>query len=326
MRDPAFFFQPAIYEHAAAVIDKTPWQVSRDEELLVSAHAAAYERYHHTPITVGIDIYNLEAEAYGAVVDPTQGFGIPTITKPLFKDAAQLLTLAPMQPETDGRLAMFVRAGQRLQQTFPEADVRIPVSGPFSMASILLGFEAMLLASMIHPEVLQIGLLHLAELQSVFLQAIHQAGLKPTLFESAATPPLISPELFHQVELPALKKLVALVQQMQGTPPALIMGGDTALLVQDLCSIGAGYLICPPETDQALFMQQMVAFPEIMIRINMQSGVVSAGTRQEIEEEVNRVLRLADGRKSVCIGTGVVPYETPMENIFYISELLQQHA
>ena len=34
---------PSVYEHAAAVIGRSPWEVSRDRELLFQAHAAADE-------------------------------------------------------------------------------------------------------------------------------------------------------------------------------------------------------------------------------------------------------------------------------------------
>ena len=74
---------PSVYEHAAAVIGRTPWDVSRDAELLFAAHAAAYRLYRHTPIMPGIDIYNLEAEAYGGVVRQPQGVGIPAIARPI---------------------------------------------------------------------------------------------------------------------------------------------------------------------------------------------------------------------------------------------------
>ncbi|HPN33270.1 MAG TPA: uroporphyrinogen decarboxylase family protein [bacterium] len=326
MRDPALFFQPAVYEHAAAVIHRTPWEVSRNEDLLYQAHAAAYELYHHTPVTVGIDIYNPEAEAYGAQVTPTEGFGIPTITVPLFHDPTQLLELEPFDPNTAGRIGMLIRVGQRLKARFPEADVRIPVSGPFSMASVLLGFETLLYAALVKADLLAQGLQRLAVYQRGFLQAIQDAGLKVTLFESAATPPLISPDIFTQIELPALSQLVALAGRIQGFTPALIIGGDTALLVNELCSTGATYLICPAETDQQQFLDKAKAHPEVMIRINMISRIVSEGTREEIAGEVRRMLALAAQREKVCIGTGVLPYETPKENVFYISELLQQNG
>jgi hypothetical protein len=32
---------PSVYEHAAALIGRTPWEVSRDPELLYAAHAEA---------------------------------------------------------------------------------------------------------------------------------------------------------------------------------------------------------------------------------------------------------------------------------------------
>ena len=76
---------PSVYEHAAAVIGRTPWEVSRDPELLFAAHAEAYRVYRQTPIMPGIDIYNLEAEAYGGVVENPGGFGIPAISRPMLR-------------------------------------------------------------------------------------------------------------------------------------------------------------------------------------------------------------------------------------------------
>jgi hypothetical protein len=61
-------FCPSVYEHAARVIGRTPGEVSRDGVLLSKGHIEAYRLYRHRPIVVGIDIYDLEAEAYGATV------------------------------------------------------------------------------------------------------------------------------------------------------------------------------------------------------------------------------------------------------------------
>ena len=52
-------FEPATYEHAARLIGMTPWKVSRSRDLMVQGHIKAFETYHHTPVVVGIDIYNL---------------------------------------------------------------------------------------------------------------------------------------------------------------------------------------------------------------------------------------------------------------------------
>ena len=81
----------------------------RDEELLFAAHAAAYRLYRHTPIMPGIDIYNLEAEAYGGVVQNPGGIGIPAISRPICASATDLLRLRPLNPRTDGRIPMAIR-------------------------------------------------------------------------------------------------------------------------------------------------------------------------------------------------------------------------
>jgi hypothetical protein len=68
-------FSPSVYEHAAFLIGRTPWEVSRDADLLFQAHAEAFRCYRHAPVVVGIDIYNLEAEAYGGVIERPRGTG-----------------------------------------------------------------------------------------------------------------------------------------------------------------------------------------------------------------------------------------------------------
>lgn len=103
-------FSPSIYEHAAFLLGRTPWEVSRSAELLFQAHALAYRTYQHSPIVVGIDIYNLEAEAYGCIVERPGGHGIPAITRPLFHSLAETRTLQPFDPATAGRIPRVLAA------------------------------------------------------------------------------------------------------------------------------------------------------------------------------------------------------------------------
>ena len=43
-------FTPAVYEHAARFVNRTPWEVSRDPELLFEGHRRAYLQYRHQVI------------------------------------------------------------------------------------------------------------------------------------------------------------------------------------------------------------------------------------------------------------------------------------
>ena len=66
-------FMPAIYEHKAWFIDSTPSMVSRDTELLTQALLKEHELIGADALTVGIDVYNLEAEAAGCKVTFYEG-------------------------------------------------------------------------------------------------------------------------------------------------------------------------------------------------------------------------------------------------------------
>ena len=129
-------FCPSVYEHAARVIGKSPWEVSRDLGLLAKAHIEAYRLNQHRPVVVGIDIYNLEAEAYGAVVGRAAGNAIPAIREYPCSSVKELLGLEPFDPKTAGRIPMVIEAAKRVHDSCPDADVRIPLSGPFSLAAI----------------------------------------------------------------------------------------------------------------------------------------------------------------------------------------------
>ncbi len=303
-------FSPSVYEHAAHIIGRTPWEVSRDGELLYEAHATAWRRYHHSPIVVGVDIYNLEAEAYGATVGRPDGHGIPAISGHICEKMMDVLMLKPLDAQADGRIPAFLDVAERLARDLPEADVRVPVSGPFSIASNLVGFETLLMATIAEPEGAISALRYLAEVQVDLVKAIAKRGLDIAFFESAAAPPLISPGLFRDVELPALTAVIRGAEKAVGHPVPCVIGGDTLPILDGMLETGTGYLICPCETDQPAFMEAMEPHPEVMVRVNTRPEIVSEGNLESVYAEVDRVMELACSREKSCIGTGALPYET----------------
>jgi uroporphyrinogen decarboxylase len=314
---------PSVYEHAAFLIGRTPWEASRDGELIFEAHAEAYRRYRQTPIMPGIDIYNLEAEAYGGVVEKPGGVGVPAINKPTLGSAYELTTLKPLNPQRDGRIPTIIDVARRLQQEFPEAVIRVPVSGPFSIASNLVGFEKLLYDVATEPERVASGLMHLVDGQVAFAEGLKAAGVDVAFFESAACPPLLSPKSFREIELPALKSVMARIGEVVGHPIPCIIGGDTTPIVEDMLSTGTGYLACPFETDQEAFMRKVWDRTDVMIRINSDVELISRGTHEQICADADRIIRLAEGRENVCMGTGALPYETPPENVLMVMEYVR---
>ena len=317
-------FAPSVYEHCALLIGRTPWEVSRDPDLLFEAQAEGFRRYRHGPVVVGVDIYNLEAEAYGAEVVEPAGCGIPAVTRPICRGPADVSALTPLDPAAAGRVPMVIEVAARLRAALPAADVRVPVSGPFSIAAGLMGFEALLCLVCLRPAEARDALTHLVEGQVRFCRAVRDAGLDVAFFESAAAPPLLSPAQFRSVELPALKAAITGAAEVVGHPVPCVIGGDTTPILPDILATGTRYVICPAETDQAAFLAALADRPDVMVRVNMSPAVTAGGTWDDIRAEVDRVLDLVDGRDRACLGTGALPYETPPRNVEMIRDYVQQ--
>ena len=317
---------PAIYEYAARLIGVTPWEASRSKELMIEAHAEAYRRYAHSPILVGIDVYNVEAEAYGAIIPQPAGAGIPSITVHPCSATSDIPELNPLNPAADGRIPLVIKAARALTALLPGANVKIPVSGPFSLASNLVGFENLLCDCITAPDDVAAALSFLVEGQVAFVKAIHAAGIGVTTFESAATPPLLSPEMFRDIALPALKRLLQEAGEILGENISCIIGGNTLPILDYLMETRPGYVICPSETDQNAFMHRMAQWPEVMVRVNMVPGIIARGDPKEIRQEADRVWALAAGRENACIGTGVIPYETDPETVLDLLQYVKQKS
>lgn len=313
-------FEPAVYEHAARLIGETPWAVSRDADLLFKAHATAWRRYRHRPVTVGIDLYNVEPEAYGAEIARPDGNGMPSAAAPIGDSAERLLALPPLDPFASGRLPMVLDTAARLAAALPEATVAVPISGPFSVAAHLVGLENLLCETLVAPDTVRQALAHLVEGQTALCHAIAERGLGITIFESAATPPMLAPDTFVQVEIPALTALVHAATQATGVAPACILGGNTTPVLDVLLATGAGALICPCETDQVAFMTVMIAHPQVAVRVNMNPAPVSRNDWPAIHAELNRARALAAAHPNACIGAGAIPYETTPETVLAMIE------
>ncbi len=313
----------AVYEHAAALIGAGLWEASRSEELIFASHAKAYETYNHAPIVVGIDIYNLEAEALGATVTSGGPNAIPAIMDHPYSSLDDLLSLGDFDPSA-GRIPIVLGAAKRIAEKHPDADVRIPVAGPFSIAFNLVNLETLLCAIMADPQKGSAALARLAEIQVDFCREIHKCGLDIALFESAATPPMLSPAAFEQIELPVLKDLLVQAAGIVGHPLPCIIGGDTTPILEAMLSTGTGYVVCPAETNQEAFMEIMARHEDIIVRVNMDSGVMSRGRTDEIRAEIRRIIELIGDRDKCCIGTGAIPYETPVEAILGAKEYLAE--
>jgi len=217
----------------------------------------------------------------------------------------------------------MLSVGQRLRREFPEADVRLPVGGPFSIAFNLRGINNLCMDAALCPEKVAKLLMRLAENQAVLCRAVVKAGLDVAFFESAAAPPMLSPKQFHELEMPALRRVMEIAAECAGHPVPCIMGGNTYPVLDDILSTGTSYLACNVETDQAAFVERVWrTHPHVTVRVNLDPCVVACRDRERICRGVDRVLEIVGGRTNCMMGTAAMPLETPPENVRLIRQYL----
>jgi len=307
---------PVIYEHAARCAGLTPWAASRDAAALADAHLAAWRIYRHTPVTLGIDLYNPEPEAFGASVGEPSGSTVPVIGQHPLADAAGLAALPPLDPQRAGRLPLILAAIARLRAALPaEVAISVPVQGPVSCAAGLLSMERLVMAAQDDPEALAAGLQHLATALSPWIRAIAASGAGVTVFDSAAAPPMLSPRLFRRVAAAPLAAVVACAAQTVGRPPFLVVGGDITPIAADLAATGCGGMIVPAETDQARCLAALAAHPRLRLRLNLPVGVVVGDDPVAYAAAIERARALAATRPGCVIGSGVLPWDADPRTI-----------
>jgi uroporphyrinogen-III decarboxylase len=314
-------FTPVVYEHAAKFIGRRPWEVSRSADLLVEAHAAAYAVYRHAPVVAGIDVYNVEAEAYGAVVGASRENEVPSVVGHLCQGAADLCRLVWPDAAGSGRFPMIMEAAARLKEECPGAEVRIPLSGPFSIACALVGFQGILTEVLTDPDTVAAALRYLAAGQLEVCRTFASRGFRVIFFDSAASPPIISSDSFRSVVLPALREMIAGVRSLTNESPPLIIGGDTAGILEDLLRTGTEYVICPAETDRQAFMEVMKKYPSVTVRMNTPARLFASDDREALRAELEYLAKLAGGRPATVLGSGVLPYDADPSMVRFAQEL-----
>ena len=315
-------FCPGIYEHAAALIGRSPWEVSRSTDLLVEAHHAAWTSYGHRLVVVGIDVYNVEPEALGAEVGEPPGNNVPAIGRHPLEELGDLTNLPAFNARV-GRFPMILDAARALVPLCTGAEVRVPVCGPMAFANGLLGMENLLIGLMEDPQAAMETLDRLVSHQTGYLRAIAEAGVRPVFFESGTTPPLMSAAMFEEIEVPLLKRLFETAFAIFGERPPCIIGGDAAPIARAFLETEPGYVIAPSETDQAGFMNIASAFPNTHVRVNMAATLLASGDWQSLEQEARRAAGLAASRPNSSVGCGVVPFEAAPETIRHLRAFIE---
>lgn len=321
-------FVPAVYEHKARLIGRSPSEVCRSLDLLLEALERELELYDPDALTVGVDVYNVEAEAAGCAV---RYFGagpdVPAVAAPLLRGPGDLGRLGRLDPGRDGRMPLFVEAAARLHKARGrDLVVRGALTGPFSLASAVAGAEELLVATIEDPAFVR-KLIEWAAGVAVDLgRAFLERGVEPVLFDSKASPAAASPRVFREFVLPAYRDHVFPALREAGarrTP--LIIGGDTTPILEDLLRTGAPQLLCDAGSDLGLFLRRCREEGRAL-RVSVDARLVHTGTEGEVRAEARRLLEAAEGQPGSLFGCGVVAYDCDPRRVVALREVRDEFA
>lgn len=317
-------FVPSVYEHGARLINQPPGPVSRDAESMAQAALKAYELYRHDIVTVGIDIYNIEPQAFGCEVSQAEDGSVPGVkTHPLANaDSRDIDQLAIPQVDESNRLGVIEEASRRVYQEIGEKVwVYACMSGPFSQAVELRGFEQLIMDTMENPSLVHQLLERTTELTRQQASRLSATGCGVNLYESWATIPLITPALFENYVVPYNRQVIEMIRNHYDTePPAVIMGGNINLLVDFFIEVGTSLMAVDYKADLDL-IKSRTAETDIIIRGCVDPKLIEREDWDALQESIDQLARKSRDMDNFVWGCGCVTYDTSAENLLRFKDM-----
>lgn len=317
-------FCPAVYEHKAALIGARPAEMCRDAGLFEKAILREVEIYEPDMLVVGCDVYNVEAEAAGCEVHYPDSHDVPAISGRVIRVGEDISRLRLPDPLWSGRMPLHLEVGRRIQEQFGgEMIVRGALSAPFSIACELVGPEQLLMATLDRPDWVGGLLAYCAEIVKSYGRAFVEHGLGVILFDSHASPPMTYPELYRRTILGPTARVIGYFRKELGlTLVPYIMGGDTAVLLEEILETGTNNILCDYKADLSFFVERLKKEP-VLLRANIDPLFLMMRPEKEIRNKVGEVLASGRRHPRFLMGTGILPYDIVPEKVIAVREVLK---
>lgn len=321
-------FVPAIYEHKGALVGKTPSEICRSAEALYDGLKAELAAYDPDMLVIGIDVYNVEAEAMGCpVVYFEDSSDCPGIVDPIISTEADMAKLHIPDPESEGRMPVYIDVARSLASELGAGMVlRGAVTGPYSMAAVLVGAEKFIMMTIEEPAFATKLIEYCAQATVAFSKAFLKVGVEPIIFDSRATPSLASPRVFRTMLKPVYRDyIIPELKAAGGRFLPLIIGGNTTPIVDDLIETGATQFLCDRPARLDVYRAKCLAAGR-PFRANVDAVLVNTGPREAIRKQAVEILRDCHDHPGFLLGCGVVAFDGNRDYVMAIKEAIEEAA
>jgi MtaA/CmuA family methyltransferase len=281
-------------------------EVHTDAAKLAAAAASTNKSTGFPSAVVPLDLC-VEAEAFGTKVD----FHIDAL-HPVFPGPSQFLfdncEAVKTQIPREGRLPLVCEAIRLLKEDIGrEVVIGAFVPGPFTLLSLLIKPEVLMLDLKRDPASVHTALDSLANLLTESAMAYHQAGADMlTVHEMGGSPGVLGPKRFESFVLPPLQKLIASLPK----PRVLSVCGNTNNAMHMLAKAGADAIHVDQLNDLAA---SRAALPDSLLFGNIDPvGVLANGTESDVQKAVSAAI--TSGVDAIWPGCDLYP-STPPGNL-----------
>ncbi|MDO9491444.1 uroporphyrinogen decarboxylase family protein [Acetobacterium sp.] len=285
----------------------------RDGHLLAECQIKAIKKYGYDAVFSVMDT-SVEAEAVGGILEYKKDM-YPTMKTYAIQDKDMIDHLVLPDPNVAGRMPEMLKAVKRLRREVGDEHLVVGcVMGPLTIASQLMGMETALYLAIDEPGVFIKLLDFCTEIAIKFGLAQIQAGAHlPMIFDPAASPAVVPPQFFREIELPQLQKLCRIFDEAGSLANWLHIAGPTASILPFYPEIGVDIA----NFDYYVSPQQAVALlPDLCLDGNIKSISFIEDGPEEIAVKSAELLDLFENRGGFILSSGceISPLSCP-ENI-----------
>lgn len=314
---------PYIYDVAAQAAGITISQFCRDPAAMASAQLALHESVGQDVIAVGADNYYI-AEGFGCRTTQAED-EIPALEHPAAASLSDVFDLSVPDPHSDGRMPVMLEAIRLVKQAVgDDVAIRSPGTGPFALASHLLGSHAWLCeiayAEAGMPEANTAALHHALELAtSALIQfgiACADAGADIIhCGDSLASCDVISLSTYRRYAFPYQQRVFQAWKD-HGVPVSLLhICGDSTRALDAYAETGADLVELDHHVDLASAKRTIGDRVALMGNVDTVSELLE-GTPDTVRVASQRCIDQAGGGGGMVLGSGcIVPRHTPLENL-----------
>ncbi len=325
---------PYMYDVAAHLAGVDLRDFRSDPQAMVEAQLTLYEQVQQDVIAVGADNFYI-AEGLGCESTDDEG-EMPSLGKPAVEALEAVYDVQVPDPHRDGRMPVMIEGIRLVREKLGDrVAVRSPGTGPFALASYLIGSQnwlteiAMIEAGM--EEANEQAVHHALGITSdaliAFGKACADAGADILhCGDSLASCDVISPRTYERFAHPYQQKVFAAWREHGHTGKLLHICGDSTKVLEQYASTGADIVEIDNNVDLARAKQTIGETVTLMGNVHTVTDLLD-GSVEDVRAASQRCIDAAAAGGGFILGSGcIVPRATPIENLQEMVRVARGHA